>query len=421
MYRIGICDDEEACRIKISESIRNIALKNDIEVKIIQYESGIQVMDCEKPDILILDIEMEHIDGLKVRDLLEQTDNEVLIIFCTSHDEIMSKAYGYIDVIEYPIKIIVGSNNDLMVYIITIIIICLIGKIINQFKKVSSMIARIDPIYFMASSMIEIINMGIIVMTDDIILPGQDRLKIVINVLTMISFVMLGIFGIVFMFLGAYKKQLEIDNKIKQNYLIIQKEHYSQLYSHMREIRKIKHDMNAHINILYNLLDTEQYDEAVKYIYDIKMHYDIGKKLESYYDNGIIDAIIYYFNQKNPLIKFICMGNFSGRNEISDLTICTILSNCISNAVEACNRLQKKKKEIMINISNVRNYVVIMIENPIEWEVDISKLGRYTSKDDRLSHGYGVSNIIDEVRLCEGNYNFCADDGKFSVSIAIKK
>ena len=112
----------------------------------------------------------------------------------------------------------------------------------------------------------------------------------------------------------------------------------------MREIRKIKHDMNAHINILYNLLDTEQYDEAVKYIYDIKMHYDIGKKLESYYDNGIIDAIIYYFNQKNPLIKFICMGNFSGRNEISDLTICTILSNCISNAVEACNRLQKKKE-----------------------------------------------------------------------------
>ena len=330
-------------------------------------------------------------------------------------------AYGYIDVIEYPIKIIVGSNNELVVYIITIIIICLIGKIINQFKKVSSMIARIDPIYFMASSMIEIINMGIIVMTDDIILPGQDRLKIVINVLTMISFVMLGIFGIVFMFLGAYKKQLEIDNKIKQNYLIIQKEHYSQLYSHMREIRKIKHDMNAHINILYNLLDTEQYDEAVKYIYDIKMHYDIGKKLESYYDNGIIDAIIYYFNQKNPLIKFICMGNFSGRNEISDLTICTILSNCISNAVEACNRLQKKKKEIMINISNVKNYMVIMIENPIEWEVDISKLGRYTSKDDRLSHGYGVSNIIDEVRLCEGNYNFCADDGKFSVSIAIKK
>ena len=58
MYRIGICDDEEACRIEISESIRNIALKNDIEVKIIQYESGIQVMDCEKPDILILDIEM---------------------------------------------------------------------------------------------------------------------------------------------------------------------------------------------------------------------------------------------------------------------------------------------------------------------------------------------------------------------------
>lgn len=63
-------------------------------------------MDCEKPDILILDIEMEHIDGLKVRDLLEQTDNEVLIIFCTSHDEIMSKAYGrnVTDFIKKPVR-----------------------------------------------------------------------------------------------------------------------------------------------------------------------------------------------------------------------------------------------------------------------------------------------------------------------------
>ena len=126
MYRIGICDDEEACRIKISESIRNIALKNDIEVKIIQYESGIQVMDCEKPDILILDIEMEHIDGLEVRDLLEQTDNEVLIIFCTSHDEIMSKAYGrnVTDFIKKPVreeeieKKLLHAINDIEVKII---------------------------------------------------------------------------------------------------------------------------------------------------------------------------------------------------------------------------------------------------------------------------------------------------------------
>lgn len=51
MHRIGICDDEEAYRRKISESVRNIALKNDIELKIIQYESGIQV----KSDSPLLD------------------------------------------------------------------------------------------------------------------------------------------------------------------------------------------------------------------------------------------------------------------------------------------------------------------------------------------------------------------------------
>ncbi len=329
-------------------------------------------------------------------------------------------AYGYVDIIEYPVKIIM-MNKPLEIYIITIIIICIIGKVINQFSKVADMIACIDPIYFVASSTIEIINMGIIIMTDDIIIDGQNRLEMMINILRITSFVILGIFGIVFMFLGAYKKQLELDNKIKQNYLIIQKDHYTQLYSHMREIRKIKHDMNAHINILYNQLETGKYNEAVKYIHDVEIHYDIGKKLESYYDNGIIDAIIYYFIQKDSSIKFVCKGNFNGKNEISNISICTILSNCLSNAVEACNRLQRKNREVSINISDVKNYMLIIVENPIEWEVDVSKLGRYTSKDDKRSHGYGVSNIVDEVRLCGGNCSFSADEGIFCVKIALKK
>ncbi len=94
MKKIGICDDEELYRRKVAECVGNIALRHGMGLQIIQYGSGSQVRDGEKPDILILDIEMNHMDGMQVRDMLEQTDNDVLIIFCTSHDEIMSEAYG---------------------------------------------------------------------------------------------------------------------------------------------------------------------------------------------------------------------------------------------------------------------------------------------------------------------------------------
>ena len=105
MYRIGICDDEEACRIKISESIRNIALKNDIEVKIIQYESGIQVMDCEKPDILILDIEMEHI--IRSMDELYKREKRGVQLFITAETMqlVSNKEYTrYVEELVQPVQ-----------------------------------------------------------------------------------------------------------------------------------------------------------------------------------------------------------------------------------------------------------------------------------------------------------------------------
>ncbi len=73
MKKIGICDDEELYRRKVADCVRSIALRHGMGIQIIQYESGGQVQDGEKPDILILDIEMKHMDGLKVRDMLEQT------------------------------------------------------------------------------------------------------------------------------------------------------------------------------------------------------------------------------------------------------------------------------------------------------------------------------------------------------------
>ena len=45
-------------------------------------------------DILILDIEMEDVDGIVVKNYFQKRKKDTIIIFVTSHNEMMSQAFG---------------------------------------------------------------------------------------------------------------------------------------------------------------------------------------------------------------------------------------------------------------------------------------------------------------------------------------
>lgn len=88
---IGICDDEKNMRMRLENLCRQI-LKG-IEVQYVFFSDGEEVKDAET-DILILDINMPKLDGLKVKKRYEEQGNETLIIFVTNHDELMQQAFG---------------------------------------------------------------------------------------------------------------------------------------------------------------------------------------------------------------------------------------------------------------------------------------------------------------------------------------
>jgi DNA-binding LytR/AlgR family response regulator len=90
---IGICDDEKTIR----EHIRNICEKcissYDDDIIIETFSDGSQVTDSDL-DILILDIEMKEMGGIAVKDIYQDKNRNTIIIFVTSHDEMMSQAFG---------------------------------------------------------------------------------------------------------------------------------------------------------------------------------------------------------------------------------------------------------------------------------------------------------------------------------------
>lgn len=90
---IGICDDENVIRDKIEKICINETKKYCEDVVIQKYSDGREVLEKDF-DILILDIEMEDVDGIVVKNYSQKRKKDTIIIFVTSHNEMMSQAFG---------------------------------------------------------------------------------------------------------------------------------------------------------------------------------------------------------------------------------------------------------------------------------------------------------------------------------------
>ena len=93
MITVGICDEEDWCReTLVSFCQRYFGADTAYEIR--QYASGEELLAGELPDILLLDIEMGGMDGIRVKDILGEKEKKVRILFATSHEELAVEGYG---------------------------------------------------------------------------------------------------------------------------------------------------------------------------------------------------------------------------------------------------------------------------------------------------------------------------------------
>lgn len=109
---IGICDDEKIMREKVEIICREVVKAYGEEIIVETYSDGNAVLDGDF-DILILDIEMEEVDGISVKNSFQNRNKDTIIIFATSHDEMMSQAFG-VNVIGFVTKKYIESQLPVM-------------------------------------------------------------------------------------------------------------------------------------------------------------------------------------------------------------------------------------------------------------------------------------------------------------------
>ncbi len=105
---IAICDDEKLHRKKLIEVIQKYCKQHGKLAVISEYSSGEECLtDLGDVEILFLDIDMEGIDGIEVKDRLESTRENVHIVFTTNYGNRMNEAFGIqvVSFIQKPVRL----------------------------------------------------------------------------------------------------------------------------------------------------------------------------------------------------------------------------------------------------------------------------------------------------------------------------
>lgn len=92
---IAICDDENLHRERLIQVIQEYCKVHGKLAVISEYSSGEECLAAlDEVDILFLDIDMDGIDGIEVKNRLESTHENVHIVFTTNYSSRMNEAFG---------------------------------------------------------------------------------------------------------------------------------------------------------------------------------------------------------------------------------------------------------------------------------------------------------------------------------------
>lgn len=108
MLRIAVCDDDSSSVEKISNLINNNCNIQNYQLE--KFYSGEDIIASDiKFDIVILDMEMNELDGINTAKILRQNQDDFILIFLTAYKEKIRNAFE-VDTFRFLMKPLEYSN-----------------------------------------------------------------------------------------------------------------------------------------------------------------------------------------------------------------------------------------------------------------------------------------------------------------------
>lgn len=218
------------------------------------------------------------------------------------------------------------------------------------------------------------------------------------------------------MFNCISKQYYENSSALMEQQVNNQIEYYKKTDKLTQDLKSFRHDYKNHMICLQSILENGQYEEAINYVKNITNQeiIDLDKFSTG---NHIADSIL---NDKSELAsKNNCKIVFNGfiYDDISPADICTILSNALDNAIEACAKITASEPGIIeVKCAVAKKFQFIRISNPNPRNTTSLK----TAKADSTAHGFGLYNIKSTVEKLGGKIEISEYHPQFTLEIQFK-
>ena len=200
-------------------------------------------------------------------------------------------------------------------------------------------------------------------------------------------------------------------NELNEKYMTAQAKHFEQSRAADTEMRMLRHDMKNHITVMNGLFESGKTDELGEYLKELGTAFADSQSV-NITGNEIADAIICEkksYAEMNS-VSIVTEGSLKGL-EISAVTLCTVLSNLLDNAIEAASQTDTERV-IKLSVKRSASFCYICISNPTTNYVDISA-GIPTSKPHSAGHGLGLKSVRKAAEKCGGTLDLsCKEAAK---------
>ncbi len=179
-----------------------------------------------------------------------------------------------------------------------------------------------------------------------------------------------------------------------------------------------RHDMRHHLNLIGGLLADGDIHGAIEYISHTQSDIDKITPVRYCYNNTI-NLILSFFagRAKANGINFTVEVQLPQDITIEETDLCTLLSNGLENAINACAEVAEKgQRSLHINCQTHKGNLLIFIENSFNGNLLIEN---GLPGSERQGHGYGMKSIMMITRKYDGYCSYTAQDNTFTLRIVL--
>lgn len=214
------------------------------------------------------------------------------------------------------------------------------------------------------------------------------------------------------------KYEVELENADLQSRLGAQISYYEQIKSGMEQMRRIRHDFGNQLQTVYTLLESGDTIEARTQLDALNTALR-QTGVARFTDNPVADAVL---RDKARLctergIPLHVKAELPTSLPIDGVDLCSVLSNLLDNAVNACEKEDKTERYIDLSTAVRSGYLIVKTKNNAAMGVPAQSNKAASISEASPCHGLGLQILRSIAQRYNGKLETSFEDGVFEATI----